>query len=100
MERKLGVMEERLAQLIWDHAPLPSGQLVTLCSDAFQWKKSTTYTMLRRLCQQGLFENLDGQVRPLMSGSLPHFLAAFTSRTKLSSEEIESLEQMIRQWKE
>ena len=47
MERKLGVMEERLAQLIWDHAPLPSGQLVTLCSDAFQWKKSTTYTMLR-----------------------------------------------------
>ena len=118
MERKLGVMEERLAQLIWDHAPLPSGQLVALCSDAFQWKKSTTYTMLRRLCQQSLFENQDGQVRPLMSredflalqsqdfvketfgGSLPHFLAAFTSRTKLSSEEIESLEQMIRQWKE
>ena len=74
--------------------------------------------MLRRLCQQGLFENQDGQVRPLMSredflalqsqdfvketfgGSLPHFLAAFTSRTKLSPEEIESLEQMIRQWKE
>ena len=116
--KRLCESDFRFMEVIWDSEPLSSSQLVTLCQQRLGWKKSTTYTMLRRLCQQGLFENRDGQVRPLMSredflalqsqdfvketfgGSLPHFFAAFTSRTKLSSEEIESLEQMIRQWKE
>ena len=116
--KRLCESDFRFMEVIWDSEPLSSSQLVTLCQQRLGWKKSTTYTMLRRLCQQGLFENRDGQVRPLISredflalqsqdfvketfgGSLPHFLAAFTSRTKLSSEEIESLEQMIRQWKE
>ena len=87
-----------------------------LCEERFGWKKSTTYTMLKRLCQRGLFENAGSEVRALMSredflgmqgeaflqqsfgGSLPHFFAAFTRRNRLSEEEIRALRQMIDQY--
>lgn len=109
----LAPIEARFAQLIWDNAPLPSGQLVKLAEAALGWKKSTTYTVLRRLCQKGLFQNEDGTVTALMSreefyarqsedfiaerfgGSLPRFLAAFTSRKKLSEAEIAALQRLI-----
>ena len=57
---KLGPMETRFAELIWCHAPVSSGELVKICQKELEWKKSTTYTMLRRLCQRGIFQNQDG----------------------------------------
>ena len=109
----LGAIETRFAGLIWDNEPIPSGQLVKLCEKALNWKKSTTYTVLRRLCQRGLFENKDGLVTSRLSreefaarqseafveeafgGSLPQCLAAFTRRKPLSQEELAALEALI-----
>ena len=111
--RKLGVVETRFAELIWSHAPISSGELVKLCLQELEWKKSTTYTVLKRLCQRGLFQNADGVVTSLVSreeyyalqserfvedtfaGSLPAFLAAFTARKKLSEKEIAQLQALI-----
>ena len=111
---KLGKMETRFAELIWANAPVPSGELVRLCQEQLEWKKSTTYTMLRRLCQRGIFENREGTVTALLSreealarqseafleetfqGSLPRFLAAFTARKPLSDQEVRELEALIR----
>ncbi len=112
-ETKLGVIETRFAELIWQHAPLPSGELVKLCGEELSWKKSTTYTVLKKLCDRGLFQNTGGVVSALISreefqamqsrqfveetfdGSLPAFLTAFTSRKKLSDQEIDQLQQLI-----
>jgi Predicted transcriptional regulator len=112
---KLGIMETRFAELIWEREPISSGDLVKLCEVELGWKKSTTYTMLRRLCQRGIFENKDGIVKAILSkqafhalqserfveetfeGSLPKFLAAFTTRKKLSEKEISELQQIIEQ---
>ena len=110
---KLGNMEMRFAELIWEHAPVASGELVKLCEQTLSWKKSTTYTMLRRLCQRKIFENRNGIVHTLQTkeefqsglseqfveesfgGSLPGFLTAFTARKKLSEQEIEELRRLI-----
>ena len=114
MEWSLGRMETRFAELIWANEPIPSGELVKLCQRELDWKKSTTYTMLRRLCQRGVAQNRDGMVTSVLSrrevegmqseeflretfqGSLPRFLAAFTSRARLTPEEIRELEEIIR----
>ncbi|WP_298016973.1 BlaI/MecI/CopY family transcriptional regulator [uncultured Dysosmobacter sp.] len=113
-EYKLGAIERKFAELIWRHEPLSSGQLVKLCQQELNWKKSTTYTVLRRLCQRGIFQNRDSVVTSLLTeqefdarqsqqfveeafdGSLPKFLAAFTRQKKLTEREIEELEQLIR----
>lgn len=113
MENKLGAMEMRFAELIWQHAPVSSGELVKLCEKELNWKKSTTYTMLRRLCQRGIFKNEDSTVSAVITraefdarestefveekfnGSLPRFLAAFTAQKKLSDAEIEALQKLI-----
>lgn len=110
---QLGVMESRFADLIWANAPVASGELVRLCGEEFGWKKSTTYTMLKRLCARGIFQNEGGTITPMMSkeelgtlqgeqflsdafgGSLPKFLAAFTRRNQLSEQEIAALEALI-----
>ena len=115
---KLGAMESRFADLIWENAPLSSGELVRICEKELEWKKSTTYTMLRRLCQRGIFQNEGGLVRPLMSredfqaqqsrlfvqetfeGSLPAFVTAFTRQKNLSEKDIAFLEALIRKEKE
>lgn len=114
-DTKLGVIETRFAELIWEREPLSSGELVKLCQQELNWKKSTTYTVLKKLCQRGLFQNENGEVRSLVSkqefqamqsrqfveetfdGSLPAFLAAFTSRQRLSQEEIRQMEALIDQ---
>lgn len=114
---KLGVMETKFAELIWDNAPVSSGDLVKLCEKVLTWKKSTTYTMLRRLCVRKIFQNKDGVVSSLMSkrefnalqsekfvdetfhGSLPQFLAAFTMRKKLSESEINEIQRLINEKK-
>lgn len=109
----LGEMERRFAELIWANAPVSSGALVTLCAQAFGWKKSTTYTMLKRLCERGLFRNERGMVyacctqeeykvrqgerflQRSFGGSLPGFVAAFTRKNGLSAQEIDELRQLI-----
>lgn len=117
-ERKLGAVELHFAELIWQNAPITSGELVHLCARELEWKKSTTYTVLKKLCRQGLFENRDGVVHVLISredysamqsrrfveenfaGSLPAFLAAFTARKPLSAAQIEELRRMIDEYGE
>lgn len=110
---KLGEMEQKFAELIWSHTPIRSGELTKLCGEAFGWKRTTTYTMLKRLCERQLFVNEKGTVSALMTkdefwaaqgeqfvneafnGSLPRFLAAFSRRKKLSSQEIMELKKLI-----
>lgn len=114
-EYKLGAIESRFADLIWQNEPLTSTELVKLAERELNWKKSTTYTVLRRLCERGMFQNQNGTVTSLISkqefyalqsekfiedtfsGSLPAFLAAFTTRKKLSEEEIDQLQKLIDQ---
>ena len=113
-ELQLGAVESRFADLIWEHAPVSSAEIVKLAESQLHWKKSTTYTVLRRLCERGIFQNQDGAVTSLISkqefcavrseqfveetfsGSLPAVLAAFTTRKKLSEVEIAQLEQLLR----
>ena len=113
IEYKLGEVEMKFADIIWENEPLSSGQLVKLCEDKLQWKKSTTYTILRRVCERGLFKNEEGMVsanvtkqeflsnkteqfiEETFQGSLPGFIAAFTSNRKLSDEEVEELKKLI-----
>lgn len=64
---KLGAVESKFADVIWEHEPIPSGQLVKLCEQRLEWKKSTTYTMLKRLCERGLFQNEKGIVSSVMT---------------------------------
>lgn len=112
---QLGEVEQRFADLIWAEQPLTSSRLVELAAAELGWKKSTTYTVLRRLCQRGLFANENGTVCAVLSrdeffsrqsrayvqnsfgGSLPGFIAAFTGNRKLRREEIEQLRRMIEQ---
>ena len=109
----LGTMEYRFVELIWTNEPLSSRELVMLCEKELSWKKSTTFTVLKRLCQKGILQNNSGTVTSLLSreefsarqseefvaerfgGSLPQFLAAFTRRQKLTEREIEELERLI-----
>lgn len=112
-ERKLGVIEARFADLIWQNEPLSSGTLVRLCGEELGWKKSTTYTVLKKLCQRGIFRNEGGEVTSLISredffaaqsrrfveesfdGSLPAFIAAFAAGKGLSPNEIAQIRAMI-----
>ena len=115
---QLGAVEQRFAELIWANAPIGSGELVKLCQRELNWKKPTTYTVLRKLCGRGLFQNIDGTVSPLVSkeeymslqsekfvedtfnGSLPAFFAAFTARKPLSEQEITQIRAMIDTYEE
>lgn len=112
-EYKLGEIEMRFADLIWNHEPVSSGELVKMAEKELNWKKSTTYTILRRLCDRKIFHNNKGTVSSLISkqdfialqsekfvddtfdGSLPKFLTAFTTRKKLSDHEIDELKRII-----
>lgn len=113
MEYRLGEIETRFANLIWEHEPLGSAELVKLAEAELSWKKSTTYTVLRRLIEKGIFQNEGGTVTSLLSreefaaaqseqfvdetfsGSLPLFLAAFARRKKLSDAEIDEIQRFI-----
>ena len=114
-ELRMGAIESRFADMIWENEPVPSPELVKLAERELNWKKSTTYTVLKRLCERGIFQNRGGVVTSLISrqdfyavqsekfveetfsGSLPAFLAAFTTRKKLSEEEIAGLQTLIDQ---
>ena len=107
---KMGTAEARFADIIWEREPITSGQMAKIGAEEFNWKKSTSHTVLRRLCERGLFKNEDGTVTSLISreeyyarhseqyveetfgGSLPAFLAAFGTRKKLTDQEIDELQ--------
>lgn len=115
---KLGEMEQRFADILWANEPISSRALTKICEKEFKWKRTTTYTMLKRLCERKIFENKNGTVTALMSknefgaaqgeqflsdsfsGSLPQFLAAFARRKKLNSKEIEEIQRLIDEYKE
>ncbi len=117
-EYRLAEIEMRFAEIIWKNEPLSSGELVKLCEKELNWKKSTTYTILRRLCERGLFRNEGGKVVSLVSreeffalqsekfvedtfqGSLPKFLLAFVRRKKLSEQEVQELLAIIHEGRE
>lgn len=114
-EYRLGEVEMKFADIIWENEPIASGELVRLSEQKLNWKKSTTYTILKRLCEREIFQNIDGVVTSKISkeqfqlkkseaflnenygGSLPSFVAAFASRKKLSKKDIESLKKIIEQ---
>jgi len=115
---KLTESEEKFAELIWQNEPVGSGELVKLCEKEMKWKKSTTYTVLKKLCEKGIFKNEDAVVSSMVTkdeyysgqsirfvedtfgGSLPKFLAAFISGRKLSRQQAEELKKLIDEHKE
>ena len=106
---KLAFAEKKFADIIWANAPLPIAELVRLALEALDWKRTTVYTVLKRLEERGLFRNDNGTVRALITKeeyqsrigeSLPAFVAAFTSRQKLSKRDIEELHQLIQSYEE
>ena len=112
-EMKLGLVESKFADIVWFNEPLSSRALVEFCQQELGWKKSTTYTVLKKLCERGIFQNQNGLVTSLISkedfyaiqsekfvdatfdGSLPAFLAAFTKRKNLTAEEVVQIRTMI-----
>ena len=112
-EYKLGEMESVFADIIWSYEPLSSRHLTELAQERLGWKRTTTYTILKRLCDRGLFQNTGGKVTSVISredfyagqsaqfventfhGSLPAFIAAFGRQKKLSDAEIDEIQKMI-----
>lgn len=110
---ELGEVQLRFAELVWSRAPLASGELVKLCRDEFEWKKTTTYTVLHKLCEKGIFINESGTVKTVIDretfyaaksklfvektfgGSLPSFITAFASGKGISQKEADELKKLI-----
>lgn len=115
---KLAEIESRFVELVWRKEPVSSGELVLLCEKELNWKKSTTYTVLRRLCQKGILKNEEAVVTSVIKkeeymarcseqivedtfeGSLPQFVAAFMSRKKLNRKQIDEIQKLIDAYKE
>ncbi len=115
---KLGEVEMRFATIIWNNEPLPSGELVQLAQKELSWKKPTTYSILRKLCEKGIFQNQNTIVTSLItkeeyismqsqrfveetfSGSLPNFLTAFVSQKKLSDADVLEIRKIIDEHRE
>ncbi len=112
-EIRLGAIESRFADIVWERAPLSTSELIKICEAEFNWKRTTTYTVLKRLSERGILKNDNRTVTALISkeefysmqsekvvkesfgGSLPAFVAAFTSRQDLSDDEIEEIRSII-----
>lgn len=117
-EHQLGAAEAQFADIIWETEPVASGVLAKKAEAVFNWKKTTAYTVLKRLCNKGLFVNENGTVRAKMTreefygaqskrfvedtfgGSLPAFLAAFSSGKGLSAEEVRELRRFVDSFEE
>lgn len=117
-EYSLGIIEGEFADIVWQHAPLSTSELVRLCEKQLGWKRTTTYTVLKKFITRGIFDNQNSIVEIRISkeeffarqselyiersfgGSLPGFLTAFTSRKKLSEKEINDLKKIIEKCKD
>ena len=115
---ELGAVQAQFAEIVWKNEPVASGKLVKICEKELNWKKPTTYTVLRKLCEKGIFQNKDGTVTSVISrkefystkgeqfveenfdGSLPAFIAAFTARRALSQAEVDEIQKMIDAFRE
>lgn len=113
MDMELGVIQERFADIVWAYEPISSGELAKVCEKELNWKRPTTYTVLRKLCEKGILQNKEGIVSSLVSydeyhenksrqivtdsfnGSLPAFIAAFTKQNKLTDSEADAIQHMI-----
>ena len=114
----MGIVERRFAEIIWASEPISSGELVKKCAEELEWKKSTTYTVLKKLCERGIFVTENSEVSVLISrdefyamqsekfvddtfgGSLPAFIAAFASRKRPTEKELEEIRRMIEKFGE
>lgn len=114
---ELGEVQERFANIIWELEPIKSMELMKICKERLEWNKSTTFTVLRKLCEKGLFKNENGMVSAAMSkeefagvksrqfvqehfkGSLPAFLAAFVSNKAVSEKEADEIRHIIEEYK-
>ena len=114
----LGAIESRFADIIWSNEPISSTELSKRSEELLGWKKSTSFTVLKRLCEKGIFQNQKGCVTSLISrddfyaaqsekfvdetfdGSLPAFLAAFTARKGLTQNDVDTLRRMIDEYEE
>lgn len=112
-DTRLGVIESKFADIIWEKEPISTSQLIKICEKEFSWKRTTTYTVLKRLSDKGIFKSENSTVTSLISrdefyanqsetfveeafeGSLPAFLAAFASKRKLSKKEVDEIKKMI-----
>lgn len=112
-DMELGTVQAHFADIVWANEPIASGELVRICEKTLNWKKPTTYTVLRKLCEKGLLQNRGGVVTSLISreefyskkseriveesfeGSLPAFVASFISRKSLTAEEADEIRRMI-----
>ena len=112
-ETRLGMVEAQFADIIWQNAPLTTRQLVQLCAEQLNWARTTTYTVLKKLCDRGIFQAENSTVTVLIEkdafcamqseefventfgGSLPAFVAAFTSRKKLSEKELAEIQRLL-----
>lgn len=110
---RMGPAETQFAEIIWADEPIASGVLSRKAEEILHWKKTTSFTVLKRLCERGIFQNNGGMVTSLISrdeffarrseayvqenfgGSLPAFLAAFSTRQKLTDKEIDEMKQLI-----
>lgn len=115
---KMSPSEARFAELVWQQEPIASGELVKLCEEELAWKKSTTYTVLKKLCERGIFRNEDSVVSSIIKkdafyagqsrrfvedafgGSLPKFITSFIGGKKLSSKQAEELKRLIDEHRE
>lgn len=115
---KIFESEYRFCLILWEHEPVTTTQLVQLCREKLEWKRTTTYTVIKRLCERGVLSNDGGVVTSLVSkeqaqaaeldelvekkfeGSIPAFVAAFGRRQKLSQEDVEQLQQLIDRYRE
>lgn len=117
-EYRLAEAEARFADVIWQEEPIGSMELVKICEEKFGWKKSTTYTVLKKLCDRGIFQNEHAVVTAKLSreefyggksrqfveetfgGSLPKFLTAFIGKKKLTEEQVEEMKALIESYRE
>ena len=117
-EMRLGMVEAHFADIVWEHAPLTTRELTVLCEKELDWKRTTTYTVLKKLCDRGIFHMEKSVVTVLISkeeftslqreqfvedhfhGSLPAFIAAFTAKRVPTADELEQIKKMIEQYEE
>lgn len=114
----MGAIESRFADIIWNNEPISSSELAKRSEEELKWKKTTSFTVLKRLCDKGIFQNNKGTVTSVIAreefysmqsekfvedtfdGSLPAFLNAFTARKNLTPEEVAHLRRMVEEYEE